>query len=388
MFEKYKVLVKVMCFSIAVLLTISFWTEAQENQKKQRRRRRRRPPVTHYMGEEAEKAGVLKGDVNMHDPAGLMIVDGYVISYCTRRTIPMRYLEPGSDVWKEGTPAFPDGPPEWVKEILPRNKGFWAPHIPFSRIMYYSCADDRDGKDVAVIGRATAVGEPPNLKWVDDGKPVIYCDRDCEEEPFAIDPAVYKGANDSLWMVYGSHWSGIWIVELDPKTGHLKNEMAKNMGWTADNPVFHKVAATDHEPIPTDASMSMAGSIEAPYVYWDGKKYYYLFVNWDKCCSGIRSTYNICVGRSESPYGPFIDKEGRDMAEGGGTMFRETDGRFIGPGHANIFDYKDAKGKIRHIFTYHYYDGEDNGHFKMQARELKFENGWPVLTDKVFRKPE
>ena len=74
------------------------------------------------------------------------------------------------------------------------------------------------------------------------------------------------------------------------------------------------------------------------------------------------------------------------MAKGGGTMFRETDWRFIGLGHANIYDYKDSEGKGHHIFTYHIYDGEDNGRSKMQARELKFEDGWPVLTDKVFRK--
>ena len=49
-------------------------------------------------------------------------------------------------------------------------------------------ADDSDGKDIACIGRATALGEPPDQKWIDDGKPVLVCDRDVDTEPFAIDP--------------------------------------------------------------------------------------------------------------------------------------------------------------------------------------------------------
>ena len=53
--------------------------------------------------------------------------------------------------------------------------------------------------------------------------------------------------------------------------------------------------------------------VEAAYVWpkrVDGIGYYYLFVNWGACCSGVDSTYEIRVGRSTNPMGPFLDKNG------------------------------------------------------------------------------
>ena len=76
------------------------------------------------------------------------------------------------------------------------------------------------------------------------------------------------------------------------------------------------------------------------------------------------------------------------MTQAGGTLFLETDGRFIGPGHANIWTYKDSKGGPRHIFSYHFDEGGDAerpGRAKMHVRELIFgDDGWPVLTDNTF----
>ncbi|GIS82966.1 MAG: hypothetical protein CM1200mP15_15980 [Dehalococcoidia bacterium] len=51
-------------------------------------------------------------------------------------------------------------------------------------------------------------------------------------------------------------------------------------------------------------------SIEAPYLYKnDG--YYYLFANWGACCSGIDSTYNLRVGRSDDIWGPYLIRMGK-----------------------------------------------------------------------------
>ena len=59
-----------------------------------------------------------------------------------------------------------------------------------------------------------------------------------------------------------------------------------------------------------------AHSCEASWIqYAQGN--YYLYVNWGKCCIGVNSTYNIRVGRSKSVTGPFLDKDGKDMAQGG-----------------------------------------------------------------------
>ena len=121
----------------------------------------------------------------------------------------MSYLPPDGHEWVVGKGVFQAGEkPDWINDYVPGNKGFWAPHAPSPRVLYYSVADDSDGKDIACIGRATAIGEPPDQKWIDDGKPVLVCDRDVDTEPFAIDPAIFEGEGNTLWMVYGSHWSG------------------------------------------------------------------------------------------------------------------------------------------------------------------------------------
>jgi hypothetical protein len=71
-------------------------------------------------------------------------------------------------------------------------------------------------------------------------------------------------------------------------------------------------------------------------------------------------------------------------------LFLEGAGRFIGPGHANIWSYTDEKARVHRIFSHHYYDGGDvarPGRAKMHTRELVFdEEGWPRLTKTVFYK--
>ena len=50
------------------------------------------------------------------------------------------------------------------------------------------------------------------------------------------------------------------------------------------------------------------------------------------------STYNIRLGRAREITGPYFDKDGVDLAQGGGTLLLATDGAFIGRGHAGIFE--------------------------------------------------
>ncbi|RIE17051.1 hypothetical protein SMC1_03610 [Candidatus Cryosericum septentrionale] len=60
-----------------------------------------------------------------------------------------------------------------------------------------------------------------------------------------------------------------------------------------------------------------------PYIiYRNG--YYYLFVPFDFCCRGIHSTYKIMVGRSWNITGQYVDKNGIDMIEGGGSSCRNA----------------------------------------------------------------
>ena len=69
------------------------------------------------------------------------------------------------------------------------------------------------------------------------------------------------------------------------------------------------------------------------------------------CCRGVQSTYNIRVGRSKAITGPFMDKGGKGMEEGGGSLLLGTEGDFIGPGQVGLL----ADGRGGWLMSMHYY---------------------------------
>ena len=104
-----------------------------------------------------------------------------------------------------------------------------------------------------------------------------------------------------------------------------------------------------------------APSKPPPIIEHDGK--FTLFVSFDQCCKGVASTYNIRVGRADRIEGPYQDKDGRAMLEGGGSLMLATAGRFIGPGGQEAV--KTSKGDW---LAYHYYDGDGAGASKLSFR--------------------
>ena len=77
---------------------------------------------------------------------------------------------------------------------------------------------------------------------------------------------------------------------------------------------------------PKNPTSDYAGpnAIEAPFILkHDG--WYYLFVSWDYCCQGSKSTYQVAVGRSKTVEGPYYDPQGIDMRYGGGKLFLKGD---------------------------------------------------------------
>ena len=171
----------------------------------------------------------------------------------------------------------------------------------------------------------------------------------------AIDPGALLLANGQLWMSFGSFWGGIQLIQLDPATGKR----------ISTNSTVYSLAT--HPP---------STAIEASCLVQNGG-FYYLFVNWDTCCDGVDSTYNIRVGRSSSITGPYLDQNGASMASGGGTLFLESTGRFIGPGQAGLLVEAQTNW-----FTCHYYDGNNNGAPTLGLGQMTWSaSGWPQLTN-------
>jgi arabinan endo-1,5-alpha-L-arabinosidase len=294
---------------------------------------------------------VLQGENQwIHDPSRIVKCNGKYFVYYTGDNIPMRY---STDMltWKTGKSVF-EKVPDWVRKAVPQAKSefVWAPDVIFLNNeyrLYYSFSTF--GSKVSVIGlvtNPTLDPESPNYKWTDAGLVV----QSSTETPYnAIDPGLIIEEGGEMWLSFGS-WSraGIQLVRLDKTTGQPASR-------------FYTLAARQSE------------GPEAPYIHYQNG-YYYLFENEGFCCRGMNSTYRIMVGRSKSITGPYLDKTGKDLAQGGGTLFLDSEGIEIGPGHVGII----SEGGIDR-FTYHYYASLANGIPTLGLQTMVWNaDGWPA----------
>jgi arabinan endo-1,5-alpha-L-arabinosidase len=184
---------------------------------------------------------------------------------------------------------------------------------------------------------------------------VVVASSDGIEDCDAIDPGLFLDPTTGrLWCTYGTFFGFTRIVELDPKTG------ARMEGNKEVNIAIDCEATT--------------------MIYRDG--WYYLFGDHGTCCNNVTSTYNIRVGRSKSPTGPFLDNMGMDMLRGGGKLVIAANNRKIGAGHFGLIDLGNDVQK----FSCHYEaDMDDPGHFGvLDIRTLLWKDGWPVGGDEFL----
>ncbi len=249
----------------------------------------------------------LDGTIGIHDPSTVIQCDGNYYVFGTGRGISVLTSSNGFN-WQRGGRVF-DRVPDSVAKFCPKNDGqsVWAPDI--IRLnggyhLYYSISSW--GQFVSAVGlltNPTLDPSAPDYHWTDRGM-VVHSSEG--EDLNAIDPGVCLAPDGTLWLCYGSYHGNIELVELDPKTGR-------------------RVAT--NSPVTIIANQSEASDI----IFHDG--YFFLFVNHGSCCQGSNSTYNIRVGRSPKITGPYFDRFGEPMTQGGGTLFLAAQGNDIGPGH-------------------------------------------------------
>jgi arabinan endo-1,5-alpha-L-arabinosidase len=99
--------------------------------------------------------------------------------------------------------------------------------------------------------------------------------------------------------------------------------------------------------------------------------YYYLFVSFDRCCRGKDSTYKIVVGRASKITGPYMDRDGKPMMEGGGTLVLEGNEAWKGPGHQAVL-----LEEKRDLLVFHSYRS-DTGRPTLQISTMTWNEGWP-----------
>ena len=264
--------------------------------------------------------------------------------------------------WSATSPIFPGSPPAWTSNAVVGFTGyFWAPDVAYFNgryNLYYACSI------FGTINSAIGLVTTPSLTsptWTDQGKVIQSNDSahktvDTDLTSInCIDPSVLVDTNGNVWLSFGSYSDGIMVMQIDPTTGK-------------------KLAA----PVKVSSSSTsfFSNTEEGSYLYQRGG-FYYLFVNFGGCCAGVDSTYNIRVGRSANVTGPYVDRKGASMIGGGGTMILESTARYIGPGHAAIMNDNGTNW-----FTYHYYDGKNNGAATVGMNRLYWAaDGWPSLTN-------
>ncbi|MFG3204967.1 arabinan endo-1,5-alpha-L-arabinosidase [Streptomyces sp. NPDC048192] len=287
----------------------------------------------------------INGQQIIHDPTVIHLKSGGYVAYSTGGIIGARTSKDLRQ-WDDAGNAFA-APPSWWYEYNDTGDP-WAPDISYRAGRYWLYyAVSSWGTNHSAIGVATSPSGLPGT-WTDHGKAFSSETTDTWN---AIDPAVVR-ADGRLWMAFGSYWTGIRMVELDPATGKaIPGAEVRHLATRPDAPYAVEGASIVHHG-----------------------RYYYLFASYDACCQGVNSTYKIRVGRSASVTGPYTDSTGKPMLEGGGDLVLASHGRYIGPGGESAFR---ADGTT--WLAYHYYDANDDGTPKLGLNRLAWRSDWPVV---------
>ena len=255
--------------------------------------------------------------------------------------------------WTNAGMALPEIP-AWGKKEIPGARNAWAPDISFYRgkyHLYYSLSTF--GSRNSAIGLATNVtldASDPKYHWVDEG--VVLRSYQEKDDWNAIDPNLVVESDDSVWLVWGSYWGGLKMRRLDPATGKLSEK---------DTTLHSLCSRPRREP--------EGGSVEGAFVVRH-EGYWYLFASYDRCCRGANSTYNVVVGRARAITGPYLDREGKPMTEGGGTLvIAGTTPNWRGPGHEAVLQ---SPGQDYLVF--HAYNGTTAPF--LQISTMAWEDGW------------
>ncbi|HEX2855208.1 MAG TPA: glycoside hydrolase family 43 C-terminal domain-containing protein [Opitutaceae bacterium] len=213
-----------------------------------------------------------------------------------------------------GNPMAPNAQVEFSEALTSVGSDtFWAPDVirlNDGRYYLYYCVGRLDQPRAALgLAVSNSIGGPySNLGiMLTSGMPgtsaagVPY---NATIHPNTVDPAVFFDFTGNYWMVYGSYSGGIFILAMNPITGLP----------LAGQGYGKKLIGGNH------------ARIEGAYILYSPESaYYYLFLSF----GGLNANdgYNIRVGRSRNPDGPYLDAAGTDLATvagAPGTLFDDA----------------------------------------------------------------
>ena len=330
-----------------------------------------------YLNVAGEENSSQWGPYNVHDPSVLKVGDTY---YCYNTDVSYGSdVRPGIQIrksknlinWEFIGWAFSGLPPKGSAFI--RGEGtepfnsLWAPFImkvDSEYRLYYSLSSS--SPRLSVIGLATASN--PEGPWTERDL-VVTSLANGTIQTNAIDPTVVVTPTGEHWFYYGSAWDGIYKLRLDPATG-----LALNTGDKGT-----RIAQRGF----TDGSVN--GNIEgAEVIFNEEQGKYYMFLSYD----WLQTKYNVRVGRSDSPSGPFYDYNGLDInTEADNIPMILAPYRFSGHSgwqgvsHPGVF--KDDLGQ--YYMAHQGRPGEDSFYMVLHIRKMHWtEDGWPIVSPERF----
>ncbi|SEJ50075.1 arabinan endo-1,5-alpha-L-arabinosidase [Dyadobacter koreensis] len=233
--------------------------------------------------------------------------------------------------------------------------GIWAPEVVKVNgkyHMYYAFSTWGDPDP----GIGLAVADAPAGPFIDQGK--LFSSKEINV-PNSIDP-FYIEDQGKKYLFWGSFSDA-------PTQGTYGVELSED-GKSVPNPSKKiKVAAGDFEAVMIHKR--------------DG--FYYFLGSKESCCEAADSKYNVRVGRSKNLFGPYVDKDGKDLRErkSGSVLLQRTQ-TIAGPGH-NSRLITDSNGND--WILYHAIDVKNpkvptgaNRRFLMLDK-VSWKNGWPEI---------
>ena len=302
-------------------------------------------------------------NIRTHDPVIAKEGDAYYV-FCTggrqrQNCIPI-FISNDLKDWRRAGSVF-EALPDWVESEVPKATNCWAPDISFFNgeyRLYYSLSSfGVNNSAIALATNKTLNPQSADYHWSDQG--VVIRSKSGHDDFNAIDPNIVIEDDNNIWIVWGSFWGGIMLRRIDPATGKL----------SATDATMYNLAArprtSEHVEPPVE------GAIEAPFLIKRGE-WWHLFVSHDFCCRGADSNYKVVVGRSRNLTGPYLDKSGIAMTQGGGTLILETtNANWHGAGHPAVYE---ENGQYYLLF--HAYPSSARGSW-LRISTIVWEDDWP-----------
>ncbi|MDE7312075.1 MAG: family 43 glycosylhydrolase [Eubacterium sp.] len=200
--------------------------------------------------------------------------------------------------------------------------------------------------------------------------------------PNCIDPAIVTSADGKIYMSYGSWSGGLFMLEIDPKTGLAIYPGVDGTDAASGNRVDRYYGIHIAGGNPTGDNIA---SGEAPYITYDEKAgYYYLYETY----GGLTRTggYNMRLFRSKNVTGPYVDAAGNEAQNSskdtykygvkliGNYAFYNQRG-YCAAGHNSALIDTDG---AHYLVSHQRFDEGTEFHEVRIRQQIMNEDGWPV----------